>query len=75
MGKGGDWLLPFLCARLALDPHRTAIVGDRMDTDIHLGRWGGQWAGWEGRWVGEQQAASLRGGCFGRPSWRPPVTA
>lgn len=41
VGKGGDWLLPFLCARLALDPHRTAIVGDRMDTDIHLGRQGG----------------------------------
>ena len=41
VGKGGTWLLPFLCRELRLDPSRTAIVGDRMDTDIHLGRQGG----------------------------------
>lgn len=41
VGKGGDWLLPFLCKQYGLDPQRTAIVGDRMDTDIALGRQGG----------------------------------
>lgn len=41
VGKGGSWLLPFLCRHLRLDPARTAIVGDRMDTDIALGKAGG----------------------------------
>lgn len=30
--------MPFLLRTLALDPRRTAIVGDRLDTDIALGR-------------------------------------
>ncbi len=66
MGKGGDWLLPFLCSRLALDPHRTAIVGDRMDTDIHLGRWGLQWAGVGGQVHSEQRARGLDPSLYGR---------
>ncbi|KAG2445344.1 hypothetical protein HYH02_008809 [Chlamydomonas schloesseri] len=41
VAKGGEWLLPYLCRTYGLDPSRTAIVGDRMDTDIHLGRQGG----------------------------------
>jgi phosphoglycolate phosphatase len=41
VGKGGDWLFPFLAAEYVLDPARTAIVGDRLDTDIFTGRQGG----------------------------------
>mmetsp|Transcript_13164 Transcript_13164/g.23200 ORF Transcript_13164/g.23200 Transcript_13164/m.23200 type:complete len:365 (-) Transcript_13164:136-1230(-) len=37
VGKGGPWLLPFLSKRYDLQPSRTAIVGDRLDTDIALG--------------------------------------
>ncbi|GLC44758.1 hypothetical protein PLESTF_001055400 [Pleodorina starrii] len=41
VAKGGDWLLPYLCRTYGLDPARTAIIGDRLDTDIFLGRQGG----------------------------------
>ncbi|KAL6751914.1 HAD-like domain-containing protein [Haematococcus lacustris] len=41
VGKGGPWLLPHLLQRYGLVPERTAIVGDRLDTDIALGREGG----------------------------------
>ncbi|GLI70322.1 hypothetical protein VaNZ11_015277 [Volvox africanus] len=41
VAKGGEWLLPYLCRTYNLDPSRTAIIGDRMDTDILLGRQGG----------------------------------
>lgn len=41
VGKGGEWLLPFLCHAFSLAPERTAVVGDRMDTDIALGQQGG----------------------------------
>lgn len=41
VAKGGEWLLPYLCRTYGLDPGRTAIIGDRMDTDIVLGRQGG----------------------------------
>ncbi|MEW5308032.1 MAG: hypothetical protein WDW38_000021 [Sanguina aurantia] len=41
VGKGGAWLLPFLCSYFGLDPAATAIVGDRLDTDIALGTAGG----------------------------------
>jgi ribonucleotide monophosphatase NagD (HAD superfamily) len=41
VAKGGEWLLPYLCRTYGLDPTRTAIIGDRMDTDIFLGRQGG----------------------------------
>jgi hypothetical protein len=41
VGKGGPWLLPFLCEQLALEPERCCIVGDRLDTDIALGKQGG----------------------------------
>jgi phosphoglycolate phosphatase len=37
VGKGGDWLLPFLCQKLELKPDETCIVGDRLDTDIACG--------------------------------------
>lgn len=40
-GKGGAWLFPFLMQRYALDPTRTAVVGDRLDTDIAMGKQGG----------------------------------
>ncbi|GFR43399.1 hypothetical protein Agub_g4478, partial [Astrephomene gubernaculifera] len=41
VAKGGEWLLPYLCRTYNLEPSRTAIIGDRMDTDIVLGRQGG----------------------------------
>eukprot|EP00798_Chlamydomonas_sp_ICE-L_P006189 gene6189-2806_t len=42
VGKGGPWLLPFLCSKCGLtDPSKAAIIGDRLDTDIALGREGG----------------------------------
>lgn len=41
VGKGGDWLLPYLCSKYDLQPSEACIVGDRLDTDIALGRSGG----------------------------------
>lgn len=41
VGKGGSWLLPFLCEQYGLRPDQALIVGDRLDTDIALGRAGG----------------------------------
>ncbi|CAG9467071.1 unnamed protein product [Pedinophyceae sp. YPF-701] len=41
VGKGGPWLLPFLCGQMGVDPANACIVGDRMDTDIALGKDGG----------------------------------
>jgi ribonucleotide monophosphatase NagD (HAD superfamily) len=41
VGKGGDWLLPHLMQQYQLQPERTAIIGDRLDTDIALGKQGG----------------------------------
>lgn len=41
VGKGGPWLLPFLCRQLDLQPDTTAIVGDRLDTDVATGLAGG----------------------------------
>jgi hypothetical protein len=42
VGKGGPWLLPWLLDTLGMgNPREVAIVGDRMDTDIALGREGG----------------------------------
>ena len=38
VGKGGPWLFPFLCESLRLTPSSTAVVGDRLDTDIALAR-------------------------------------
>ncbi|KAI8467196.1 MAG: HAD-like domain-containing protein [Monoraphidium minutum] len=44
VGKGGPWLFPFLAASLRLDPSATAVVGDRLDTDIALAKQGGMLA-------------------------------
>lgn len=41
VGKGGAWLLPFLCELYDIQPSRTCIIGDRLDTDIALGKEGG----------------------------------
>ena len=41
VGKGGAWLLPFLCDKYGVRPQEACIVGDRLDTDIALGREGG----------------------------------
>mmetsp|Transcript_10417 Transcript_10417/g.36996 ORF Transcript_10417/g.36996 Transcript_10417/m.36996 type:complete len:340 (+) Transcript_10417:136-1155(+) len=41
VGKGGEWLLPHLVETLNLDAQRTCIVGDRLDTDIALGKQSG----------------------------------
>lgn len=41
VGKGGQWLLPYLCESHGLRPEEACIVGDRLDTDIALGRAGG----------------------------------
>ena len=38
VGKGGAWLLPFLCDKYGIRPKEACIVGDRLDTDIALGR-------------------------------------
>ena len=40
LGKGGTWLLPFLCSKYQLQSHEVGIVGDRLDTDIALGKLG-----------------------------------
>lgn len=40
-GKGGTWLLPWLCAEHGIEPSQACIVGDRLDTDIAVGRQGG----------------------------------
>jgi hypothetical protein len=41
VGKGGPWLLPYLKQAFNLDPSRTAVIGDRLDTDMALGKQGG----------------------------------
>lgn len=41
VGKGGPWLLPFLCRKYSVDATEACIVGDRLDTDIALGKTGG----------------------------------
>lgn len=41
VGKGGNWLFPHLCDVLGLDPSVCCVVGDRLDTDIALGKQGG----------------------------------
>jgi phosphoglycolate phosphatase len=41
VGKGGSWLFPYLLAKFQLQPSRTAVVGDRLDTDIAMGKQGG----------------------------------
>jgi ribonucleotide monophosphatase NagD (HAD superfamily) len=41
VGKGGSWLFPFLCEHLGLQPSACCVVGDRLDTDIALGKQGG----------------------------------
>ncbi|KAF8071377.1 PGLP2 [Scenedesmus sp. PABB004] len=41
VGKGGDWLLPFLQRAHGLDPRTSAVVGDRLDTDVAIGKRGG----------------------------------
>ena len=41
VGKGGAWLLPFLCEQYGVRPSEACIVGDRLDTDIALGLEGG----------------------------------
>jgi ribonucleotide monophosphatase NagD (HAD superfamily) len=41
VGKGGAWLFPYLLAKFQLQPSRTAVVGDRLDTDIAMGKQGG----------------------------------
>jgi len=38
VGKGGSWLLPHLLETMQLDAGKTCIVGDRIDTDIALGK-------------------------------------
>ncbi|GBF89918.1 phosphoglycolate phosphatase [Raphidocelis subcapitata] len=44
VGKGGPWLFPFLVESLGLSPSRTAVVGDRLDTDVAMAREGGMLA-------------------------------
>jgi ribonucleotide monophosphatase NagD (HAD superfamily) len=41
VGKGGSWLFPYLLAKFKLQPSHTAVVGDRLDTDIAMGKQGG----------------------------------
>mmetsp|Transcript_16718 Transcript_16718/g.23389 ORF Transcript_16718/g.23389 Transcript_16718/m.23389 type:complete len:406 (+) Transcript_16718:388-1605(+) len=37
-GKGGDFILPFLMGKYGVKPAEMMCVGDRLDTDIALGR-------------------------------------
>lgn len=37
VGKGGPWLPEHLLSGLQLAPETTAIIGDRLDTDVALG--------------------------------------
>jgi hypothetical protein len=41
VGKGGDWLFDHLMQRYQIQPSRTAMIGDRLDTDIAMGKQGG----------------------------------
>jgi hypothetical protein len=41
VGKGGDWLFDHLMGRYQIQPSRTAMIGDRLDTDIAMGKQGG----------------------------------
>lgn len=40
VGKGGEWLFPHLMQQYQLQPSRTAMIGDRLDTDIAMGKQG-----------------------------------
>eukprot|EP00472_Partenskyella_glossopodia_P000355 CAMPEP_0197542438 /NCGR_PEP_ID=MMETSP1318-20131121/67705_1 /TAXON_ID=552666 /ORGANISM="Partenskyella glossopodia, Strain RCC365" /LENGTH=296 /DNA_ID=CAMNT_0043101703 /DNA_START=429 /DNA_END=1319 /DNA_ORIENTATION=+ len=37
-GKGGNFILPFLMQKFGVEPKEMMCVGDRLDTDIALGR-------------------------------------
>ena len=41
VGKPSAWLISHLLAAHGLDPRRTVVLGDRLDTDIQLGVVGG----------------------------------
>jgi phosphoglycolate phosphatase len=41
VGKGGEWLFQHLTQRYHIEPSRTAMIGDRLDTDIAMGKQGG----------------------------------
>jgi hypothetical protein len=76
VGKGGPWLFPFLCESLDLTPASTAVVGDRLDTDIAMARAGGMLsilpltgAGRGGR-RGRDRRARTRAGGRGRRGCR-----
>jgi ribonucleotide monophosphatase NagD (HAD superfamily) len=40
VGKGGHWLFPYLLQRYHLSPSEACIIGDRLDTDIAMGKEG-----------------------------------
>ena len=40
VGKGGHWLFPFLLSKYHLSPSEACIIGDRLDTDIAMGKEG-----------------------------------
>lgn len=41
VGKGGEWLFSHLMQQYQLQPSHTAMIGDRLDTDIAMGKQGG----------------------------------
>jgi phosphoglycolate phosphatase len=41
VGKEGPWLLSHLRQEFGMDPSRSCMIGDRLDTDIAMGRAGG----------------------------------
>ena len=41
VGKEGPWLLHHLKSKYGVDPTRTAMIGDRLDTDVAMGLEGG----------------------------------
>lgn len=41
VGKPSKWLMDHIVGAHGLDPRRTVVVGDRLDTDIQLGVQGG----------------------------------
>lgn len=40
VGKGGHWLFPYLLEKYHLSPVEACIIGDRLDTDIAMGKEG-----------------------------------
>ncbi len=43
VGKEGPWMLTHLQKSYGVNPQRSCMIGDRLDTDIAMGHAGGMW--------------------------------